>query len=161
MNEKERPVFNIGITLIVLIFMNLCLIVFAVLSLENAVSDRNLTRKTAEHTKEYYRAYGELEKDWNTINNELLEIRHSSVNKKEYNKKVEKQLSEKGYQIEIIDGDLYVLCQSQVSKHQSLYGKARILWDKEEKELLYIEEMKLGESGTWNPDQSVHVYTGK
>ena len=38
MKKREIPVMNVGISLIILIFMNICLAAFAVLSLENAVS---------------------------------------------------------------------------------------------------------------------------
>ena len=50
MKKREIPVMNVGISLIILIFMNICLAAFAVLSLENAVSDYSLSKKTATHT---------------------------------------------------------------------------------------------------------------
>ncbi len=50
MKKREIPVMNVGISLIILIFMNICLAAFAVLSLENAVSDYSLSKKTAKHT---------------------------------------------------------------------------------------------------------------
>ena len=47
MKKREIPVMNLGISLIILIFMNVCLAAFAVLSLQNALSDYALTKKTA------------------------------------------------------------------------------------------------------------------
>ena len=53
MKKREIPVMNVGISLIILIFMNICLAAFAVLSLENAVSDYSLSKKTEKHTTQY------------------------------------------------------------------------------------------------------------
>ena len=47
MNKKNIPVVNVGISLLILIFMTLSLLAFSVLSLENAVADRRLSRKMA------------------------------------------------------------------------------------------------------------------
>ena len=43
MNKKNIPVVNVGISLLILIFMTLSLLTFSVLSLENAVADRRLS----------------------------------------------------------------------------------------------------------------------
>ena len=40
MKKKGIPVMNVGIYLLILIFMTLALLTFSVLSLENAVADR-------------------------------------------------------------------------------------------------------------------------
>ncbi|MDO5145569.1 MAG: hypothetical protein Q4D60_01055 [Eubacteriales bacterium] len=56
MNRREIPAVNMGVSLIILIFITLCLVTFSVLSLENAVADRRLSEKAAEHTTAYYKA---------------------------------------------------------------------------------------------------------
>ncbi|MFR5082116.1 MAG: hypothetical protein ACLTEE_05610 [Anaerobutyricum hallii] len=61
MKKREIPVMNVGISLIILIFMNICLAAFAVLSLENAVSDYSLSKKTAKHTTQYYEAVNNVQ----------------------------------------------------------------------------------------------------
>lgn len=163
MGERERPVFNIGIPLAVLIFMNLCLIVFAVLSLENAVSDRSLTQKTLDHTSLYYTSYSDIEEEWGKINDLLLEYRDYYGDQKTYLRMVKKYLEEEGYLLQEEKDGLHIFCSSQLGEHQSLYGRAKILWkeDRNENSLLEIEEMKLGESGSWEADQSIRVYDGK
>lgn len=45
-----------GISLMLLIFLSLCLIVFSLLSLSGAVADEKLSQKAADRTTEYYRA---------------------------------------------------------------------------------------------------------
>ena len=73
MKKREIPVMNVGISLIILIFMNICLAAFAVLSLENAVSDYSLSKKTATHTKQYYEAVNKVQEQLAKKNQELRE----------------------------------------------------------------------------------------
>ena len=73
MKKREIPVMNVGISLIILIFMNICLAAFAVLSLENAVSDYSLSKKTAKHTTQYYEAVNKVQEQLAKKNQELRE----------------------------------------------------------------------------------------
>ena len=73
MKKREIPVMNVGISLIILIFMNICLAAFAVLSLENAVSDYSLSKKTAKHTTQYYEAVNNVQELLAKENQELRE----------------------------------------------------------------------------------------
>lgn len=87
MKKREIPVMNVGISLIILIFMNICLAAFAVLSLENAVSDYSLSKKTATHTTQYYEAVNKVQEQLAKKNQELRE-------KAETEKKVEAKTTE-------------------------------------------------------------------
>lgn len=73
MKKREIPVMNVGISLIILIFMNICLAAFAVLSLENAISDYSLSKKTATHTTTYYNAVNKVQEQLAEKNQELRE----------------------------------------------------------------------------------------
>ena len=53
--------------------MNICLAAFAVLSLENAVSDYSLSKKTAKHTTQYYEAVNNVQEQLAKKNQELRE----------------------------------------------------------------------------------------
>ena len=61
MKKKGIPVMNVGISLLILIFMTLALLTFSVLSLENAVADRRLSQKAADHTTAYYDAANRIQ----------------------------------------------------------------------------------------------------
>lgn len=61
MEKKEIPMVNPGLALMILIMMNLCLLTFSVLSLENAVADRRMSAKAAEHTTKYYEAANRIQ----------------------------------------------------------------------------------------------------
>ena len=71
MKKREIPVMNLGISLIILIFMNVCLAAFAVLSLQNAVSDYALTKKTAAHTTQYYKSVNKVQEQLAQKNTEI------------------------------------------------------------------------------------------
>ena len=71
MKKREIPVMNLGISLIILIFMNVCLAAFAVLSLQNALSDYALRKKTAAHTTQYYKAVNKVQEQLAQKNTEL------------------------------------------------------------------------------------------
>ena len=59
--KTSRPLLTTGTSTLLLIFVSLCLLTFAVLSLLSARADRNLSRKTAERTSAYYEAYNQAE----------------------------------------------------------------------------------------------------
>lgn len=56
MRKKGMLVMNVGISLLILVFMTLALLTFSVLALENAVADKRLSQKAADHTTAYYAA---------------------------------------------------------------------------------------------------------
>ena len=93
MKKREIPVMNVGISLIILIFMNICLAAFAVLSLENAVSDYSLSKKTATHTTQYYEAVNKVQEQLAKKNQELRE--KAEAEKKAESKTTEAKSSQK------------------------------------------------------------------
>ena len=59
--KTSRSLLTTGTSTLLLIFISLCLLTFAVLSLLSARADRNLSRKTAERTSAYYEACNQAE----------------------------------------------------------------------------------------------------
>lgn len=57
MKKKKKHTFlNIGTSSILLVFVLLCLVTFAILSIVNANMDYQLSKKNADHTRAYYQA---------------------------------------------------------------------------------------------------------
>ena len=57
MNHKERKKFgfvNIGTASLLVVFLTLCLVAFAMLSLSSAKNDYEFSRKLADRTTAYY-----------------------------------------------------------------------------------------------------------
>lgn len=61
MKKKSLPVTNIGTISLIMIFIVLCMVTFAALSLSSAASDARAGQKMQAHLEEYYRASNEAE----------------------------------------------------------------------------------------------------
>ena len=143
MNKKNIPVVNVGISLLILIFMTLSLLTFSVLSLENAVADRRLSRKMAEHTSSYYAAVS----------------------------RVQEQLAEQ--MRTAADGGLSAGTQfsfaQEVSDGQQLVVTVRLTDDRtggenadtEETPAYTVTQWQLMSTEDWEADRSLNVYQGK
>lgn len=84
-NKKKISLgLNIGSSSILLIFVLLCLISFATLSIISAKADSKLSHKVLERTSAYYNACNEAEKALAGVDNTLAEIFASSKNSDEY-----------------------------------------------------------------------------
>ena len=130
---------NVGISLIILIFMNICLAAFAVLSLENALSDYSLSKKTAEHTTQYYKAV-------NKIQEQLAEKNQELVNRDKNRHKNGQTLAKK--QLKLTE---------EVSKRQQLSVVLQ-LDETGRYPQYYIKKWKLCSSDDWQADDSLDVY---
>lgn len=75
--KKTNVSVGIGGTLIIVIFVVLCLTVFSVLSFSVAYSDLKLTQKTEQVTVDYYEVHGRAEERLSEIYNEMMEIQNS------------------------------------------------------------------------------------
>lgn len=139
MKKREIPVMNLGISLIILIFMNVCLAAFAVLSLQNALSDYALTKKTAAHTMQYYKAVNKVQ--------EQLAQKNTELEKQWAQKKTAKQKTVILPEINIIES---------VSKRQQLVVTLHL--DKTGTvPQYYIKKWQLCSPEDWQADESLDV----
>ncbi len=60
-SKKKFGVTNIGTVSLMMIFIVLCMVIFAVLTLSSALSDYRFNQEIALHTKEYYEASNQAE----------------------------------------------------------------------------------------------------
>jgi len=85
MKQKKRHYgINVGSSSILLIFVILCLVSFAVLSIVSAQADNKLSQKLAQKTTVYYEACNEAEVYLYNLVNSLDKIYQSSSSKEEY-----------------------------------------------------------------------------
>ena len=61
MNKKKFSVTNIGSISLLMIFIILCMVTLAALSLSSAASEANTARKFADHNTKYYQADNQAE----------------------------------------------------------------------------------------------------
>ena len=100
MNKKREFGVNIGTSSILLIFVILCLVSFASLSIVSATADQKLTTKVSDRTISYYEACNKAEEKLAQIDSYLSETYADGLTKDAYFQKVGNQLS---YAIPISD----------------------------------------------------------
>lgn len=61
MKKKNFSITNIGTVSLLMIFIILCMVTFAALSLSSAAADHRFSQKMADHSREYYDASGKAE----------------------------------------------------------------------------------------------------
>ncbi len=84
-NKQELSFgLNIGSSSILMIFVILCLISFATLSIVSANADSKLSRKVLDRTTAYYNACNEAERALAGVDNTLANIYASSKDEDEY-----------------------------------------------------------------------------
>ena len=72
-NPKKKPLrLNVGTSSILMIFVILCLVCFATLSIISASADNKLSNKVLERTTAYYNACNEAEISLSQIDNALI-----------------------------------------------------------------------------------------
>lgn len=82
--KTSRPLLTTGTSTLLLIFVSLCLLTFAVLSFLSARADQNLSRKTAERTSAYYEACNQAEDRLGETDQMLEKIWQETANEKAY-----------------------------------------------------------------------------
>ena len=61
-HKKSFPIINMGTSLLLVVFIVICLIVFATLSLSSSLRDQKYTDKAVLKTENYYLAYSHAQK---------------------------------------------------------------------------------------------------
>lgn len=84
--KKSGPEFhiNVGSSSILLIFVILCLVSFATLSIVSANADAKLSRKVVERTTAYYEACNKAQADIANMDNTLKAVYADSFDEDEY-----------------------------------------------------------------------------
>lgn len=74
MNKRQTPVVNIGSSSMLVIFVVLCLVTFATLSLASAKNDYDYSRTIADRRADYYTACDTAQKMLNSIDSTLADV---------------------------------------------------------------------------------------
>ncbi len=82
--KKEGRSLNVGTSSILFIFVILCLVSFAILSLSSAMSDYKLSMRIASNTTDYYTACNQAQEQISALEDYLAELYDSGVTKSEY-----------------------------------------------------------------------------
>ncbi len=160
MKKRQRSLSIPGISLLLLIFLTLCLITFSLLSLSGASADENLSRKAAERTTAYYEASGQANDILVRINDYLadyLRQAEESFWPKRTYLKLCKDLPEKEPGCTLDDSVLSFAVP--VTDKQNLQVSLEIAYpDKPDDPLYTVTSWKIVNIGEWTPDTHQNLF---
>lgn len=165
MKKKKKHTFlNIGTSSILLVFVLLCLVTFAVLSIVNANMDYQLSKKNAEHTSAYYKADQKAKQ----ILSEIDDILYSEYRSQTFS-------DPQSYYTQIIkvlsDKDTYTFDQDRpspelhyavpITDDQMLKVTLELNFPTQSGERFYrIITWNSESDGSWAPESNVPVFNG-
>lgn len=126
---SKQPKGNaLGISLILMMFILLCLITFATLSFLLAKSDNELSLSSAENVLEFYEADAEAQQQLSAIDAILADCYQQSADADGYFDAVCEALDVAEFTWELTDGQLWVTVQTAASDKEILIGTLEILY---------------------------------
>jgi hypothetical protein len=168
-----------GISLMLLIFLSLCLITFSLLSLSGAVADQKLSQKAADRTTEYYQADTQANELLSQIDAQLaLYLKEAEASKTPAQtylalcSRISDELpsvtwtadtpsddSETNQNLtdDTVSGTISFI--TEINDHQELQSSLQITYPTAPDDTLYqIISWKAVNTADWNPDTSQNVY---
>lgn len=126
MNKRKFPITNIGSVSLLMIFIVLCMVTFAALSLSTAATDYRSAQTLADHTSAYYKASNKAEKKLAETESILQTCYHASSDADSYYQMVRQQL-------DITDtaktsGPLTYSFKIRISKSQKLSVQLKVIY---------------------------------
>jgi len=145
--KVQTSFMNIGASSLLVIFLTLCIAVFAVLSLSGAKSDYSFSLKTAEYKTAYYTACNKSEEVIAAVDAGLSDIASSCSGKDSFYQKASAELKTK-----FNETDLTVHSQNeiptvswkiQINDTQYLYTEIMLQWTSDKKDLYSIKKWQV------------------
>lgn len=149
--KSKKLTMNIGIISFMVVFVILCLMTFAILSLVSARSNVNTIQKSIEHSAQYYELSSEGEKTLKTIDDYLYTQYQNTSSSQEYFNKV-RQITQ------IIDNSQlneHILSYNIQNNDQQLHIEIEILYPGQH--FYQIKAWEVSPSENWNMDQSMEI----
>lgn len=84
MKQKKDSFINIGFSSIIMVFIMICLVTFATLSVLTAHSDYQLSKKASDKTTAYYAADSIAREELAAIDSALFEVYNASASSEDY-----------------------------------------------------------------------------
>lgn len=124
---------SIGISLILVVFILLCLITFGTLSYLLSSADNDMSITTAENVIDFYEADMLAQEKLQILDGVLEGIYEESKSREAYLDEIEESLEiEDIVSLEICDGDIYLIFQTTVSDVEILLSEIEICYPVEE-----------------------------
>lgn len=165
MKKKKKHTFlNIGTSSILLVFVLLCLVTFAILSIVNANMDYQLSKKNAEHTSAYYQADQKAKQELAEIDDILYSEYKSQTfsDAESYYTHVIKVLSDAGtYTFDQDHSTPRIYYQVPITDNQILNVTLELHFPTQTGEQFYrILTWNSQSDSRWEPESNVPVFNG-
>ncbi|MCD8395607.1 MAG: hypothetical protein LUD12_00200 [Lachnospiraceae bacterium] len=154
-----------GISLMLLIFLSLCLITFSLLSLSGATADENLSQKTADRTTAYYEAVTQANGILDEIDTQLAATFKETVgdeNAKEAYLAACEEITVAGAELvwSLEEENAGMLSYDvAMTDDQHLHVALSICWPEESTDTFYqITSWKVVSTQDWTRDTSQNLY---
>ncbi|MDD2958992.1 MAG: hypothetical protein PHR92_10785 [Lachnospiraceae bacterium] len=155
MKQKNKMVFNVGTTSLILIFTVLALVTFALLSLSGASAQKRLAEKMADRTTRYYTAENQAYQILERVQ-ELVAVAWEKGKDRGFLEEVQ-AAAEQEPDLEWKDGKI---CWTvAVSEEQNLVAQAVLVAAKDGGTASAdLVEWHLEETGTWEKDDTMELF---
>lgn len=149
-----------GISLMILIFLSLCLIIFSLLSLSGATADETLSQKAASRTTEYYAAVTSANDILAAIDTELAGyLKTSEADRDSENSYLEACASISDAVPDTSFSDGKIIFSVPVNDNQILQVQLTVTYPQNEDDALYrITSWETVNIREWTADRSQNVY---
>ena len=160
MKKRQRSLSIPGISLLLLIFLALCLITFSLLSLSGAVADENLSQKAADRTTSYYAASNRANDILAETDRHLTEILKQAETYPDPSAAYLQLCEELPVDIPSYTFRDNILSFSvPVTDDQVIEVGLMLTYPKDHDDTLYkISSWKIVNTGEWNPDTSLNLF---
>ncbi|MBI4856913.1 MAG: hypothetical protein HY818_09245 [Acetobacterium woodii] len=158
MNKKGQNILNIGTSSLLVIFIVLCLVTFATLSVVSAHADYKLSQTLDDRTKNYYLASNQAENTLNTIDNRLLFIYHNSSSELDYFNKCQAQLKQTGDEFNYNPVNRSISYTQVISSNLVLTVSLDVIYPNSENNRFYkLTSWQESNTASWQPDNSLNL----
>lgn len=155
-NRKNFPITNIGSVTLMMIFIVLCMITFAALSLSSAASDHCSAEKSVSHIQSYYKASGKAEETLAEIDQVLADCYRKTSDANGYYKKILAHYkNDPDITINQKNNTFTFTYLTKISEKQSLKSCLTIPYPSEGKKRYRITSWKTVTTAEWNGDNSL------
>lgn len=159
MNKGRRNFISTGISSILMVFVVLCLITFAVLALTSANADYRLSEKVAGRTSAYYEAEGRACDRLEEIDALLAEQYNNSENAEEYEENlINARIDFEGVNVEKSSDGVCILFSEAIDDTEILEIELLAVYSQKKEEGFYrVKKWQSVPQEQWNPDMTLPV----
>lgn len=155
-NRKNFPITNIGSVTLMMIFIVLCMITFAALSLSSAASDHRSAEKAVSHIQSYYKASGKAEETLAGIDQVLADCYRKTSDANGYYKEILAHYkNDPDITINQKNNTFTFTYLTKISEKQSLKSCLTIPYPSEGNKRYQITSWKTVTTAEWNGDNSL------